>query len=227
MKKLLLGCVCAMAIASFSCNSTRTIVPLQKGEHKVDFTFGGPGIVQFGAPMPLPLSSINYNYGISDKYTLRGSLHATALLFGVFQSDLGYTSYIFKQTEKDWGITYSPTLNLMANRWEGDFRMYPQIDLNIYKRFNQKHLLYGSISSWFALMQEKGHAEPQNQHILPALAFGYTKMNEKWQWGFEAKYIAPFTSNQDIVLNYISPSNHGAMGFYFTLSRKLNYSNNE
>lgn len=222
-----MGCICALGVSFFACNPTRNVVPLNKGEHKVDFTFGGPGIIQFDIPMPMPLSSFNYSYGLTDNYTLRASLHSTALLFGVFQTDLGYTSYLYKQVDKNWGITYSPTLNLMVNRWNGDFRAYPQIDVNYYKRIKEKHLVYGSISSWFALMNEKGHAEPQKQHLLPSMAIGYTKLNPKWQWGFEAKYIAPFNSTKDIVVTYISPGKQGALGLFFTLSRKINCSKHE
>ncbi|MBK6342587.1 MAG: hypothetical protein IPF41_08375 [Flavobacteriales bacterium] len=41
----------------------------------------------------------------------------------------------------------------------------------------------------------------------------------KWNYTIESKWIAPFTSNEKLVVDYISPGSRGALGLYLSTTR--------
>ncbi|MEI8137574.1 MAG: hypothetical protein WCH21_09655, partial [Bacteroidota bacterium] len=90
-----------------NCAPSRFVKPLAKKQHAASFSFGGPIIKFSGAPIPIPFTTLAYGYGATNNITAYGSLHATSLLFGNLQSDLGTTIKIFEKENK-FGISASP-----------------------------------------------------------------------------------------------------------------------
>ena len=45
--------------------------------------------------------------------------------------DLGITKGLMKQKWLAPGISISPVTNFILDKWEGNFRLYPQIDANL------------------------------------------------------------------------------------------------
>ena len=73
-----------------ACSTTRALAPLAKGQHGLTASFGGPFVDYGGAPIPLPLTSVGYRYGIDGKSDVHASVYATqAALFGVGGFDVG------------------------------------------------------------------------------------------------------------------------------------------
>jgi hypothetical protein len=51
---------------------------------------------------------------------------------------------------------------------------------------------------------------------------GHVFERGKWNYTLEVKFLAPYLSNQNIVVDYVSPfGKRGAMGAYFGLNYKL------
>jgi len=69
-----------------SCTSSRFVEPLKKNQWSVGANFGGPTL-DYGVPVPLPLSSIEVGYGLDTQLTIFSGLHTTAILFGNLQLD--------------------------------------------------------------------------------------------------------------------------------------------
>lgn len=206
----------------FACNATRIVKPLAKGERQIGAGLGGALIKFVGVPMPLPLTNVYGAYGVTDKTTAFASVHTTALMFGVFQTDIGITQNVLKQNKFLPGISVSPVANLMFDRWDKNFSFYPQLDANAYWNYGKKqNLLFASMNNWFELRDTKAHNESQTTHWLPSISVGHQWYGKKVNWQLEAKYIAPNQSNKNIVVDYIGMGNTGTFGLYIGLSRKF------
>ncbi len=65
-----------------ACATTHLARPVGRGNLRVSATVGGP-LVEFGAPVPVPVSTLGAAYGLSDAVDLSGELHPTAAAFGI------------------------------------------------------------------------------------------------------------------------------------------------
>jgi hypothetical protein len=214
--------VCIISLLAFACNPTRVVQPIQKGQVQVGANFGGPTILLGSTPLPVPLTSIHTAYGLREQTTAFASLHTTALLYGVLQTDFGITHQLLAPNKFIPGISVSPIANLMFDTWEHKFSVYPQLDINAYWNYGtKKHLVYASLNNWFELRKTRAHDEPQTTHWLPSIGIGHQWNNKKYNIQCEIKYIAPTESNENIVVDYVSINTKGAIGLYVGINRKF------
>jgi len=208
--------------ALVACNPTRVVKPLEKGEKRVSAAFGGPGIIFSGAPIPLPLTSVNYSHGLDSGLTLSTGLHTTALMFSNLQTDISLGIKMVEAKSKRYGLTANPGLNLMYSLRGGEFRAYPQVEGIGWWQYGEKsHLFYGGVGTWVELMREKAHGEVQDHELMPYVTLGHQFAGEKWIWQVEAKYLGFTYSNDNVVVDYMGPFNTGTTGVYVGLSRRL------
>ena len=209
----------------FSCAPSRIVKPLKKGENVISINAGGPLIGFAGSTIPVPFSAVSYGRGISEKNTFFASLHLTALAFGNFQTDIGIVKELYKYDSLNTfipGITISPVANLIIDKWQGNFKFWQQFDVNTYLDINKgKHFVYFGISNWFELSKTKAHNEIQQNHWIFNPHFGLSGQKGKWNNSFEIKILAPNYNNQDIVVDYKTIGNKGAIGIYYSLYRKF------
>ncbi|MEX2595919.1 MAG: hypothetical protein WEC59_03235 [Salibacteraceae bacterium] len=206
-----------------SCNVSRVVKPLEKGEKQLSASFGGPGIVFSGIPLPMPLSSVGYAQGIDTGLTVSAGLHTTSLLFGVAQLDAGLHIQLFENKAQNFGMTAAPALNLFYDFNAGNMRTYPQIDLlGWWKYLDEKqHFFYAGGGTWVELEREKAHEQVQNHEIMPYITFGHQFNREKWSFQIEARYIGMNYRNDKLVVDYLTPFNKGTSGIYVGINRKL------
>lgn len=212
--------ICLIVIV-FSCSPVRIVKPLEKGEQAVGANFGGPLIDFGGAPITIPYTSAFYARGLTSKTTAFGSLHLTALSFGVFQTDLGICQQVWANENKTLGVTANPAFHIAIDRWEANARFWPQLDIQVYKEFNKKQLLYAGIGNWFELKSTRPHNEIQPKFWFMSPQLGYRWGQSKWSYGFESKWIAPGVNNTPNVVDYMGIQGKGAMSFYFNLMRRF------
>jgi len=206
----------------FSCAPVRTVTPLKKGEHDVSFSFGGPLIGFAGTTIPIPLTSLSYAHGLTETYTVSGSLHTTALAFGVIQTELGVLRNIWQSEDGFTGVSIAPSMYVMCDVWEWKPKVYPWLDINIYKKYNNNgHIVYFSYSSMFELSSKKAFGEKVNSRYIPFFSLGHQFNYNKWGIKAEAKYINFLQSNQNLAVDYKVPGNKGAMGVFLGVNRKI------
>jgi hypothetical protein len=229
MKKWLFLSILSFAL--LACAPTRFYRTLDEGEHAVTGHLFGPVINVPGvSPMPIPLSSIGYGYGVKDYATIYGNWHTTAAVFGVWQFDVGSSFRLWKNEANTMGVSIAPTANFMVDQFEANFRFYPQLDMNYYinypvkqkeGKFRRNDFFIG-FDNWFDPYAAQAHGEPNKVRWLWNTHFGTTFTRNRWSFQLEFKLLAPYLSNEDIVLDYISPlGNRGAMGFYLGITRTL------
>jgi hypothetical protein len=206
----------------FSCAPTRFVKPLDKGQTAVTGNIGGPLVGFAGTTIPIPFTSLGAGYGISNTTTVFGNLHTTALAFGVVQVDAGVLHSLVAQNGYWPGITGSLSANIMTDIHEANTKLFPQLDANAYWNYGPKsNFFYLGTSNWVDLAGTRAHEEPQPNNWIFNLQAGHTFVRPKWNFVLEAKYLAPFHSRQNLVVDYTGFGNRGAVGTYFGVVRKF------
>lgn len=211
-----------LVLLIFSCSPTRIVRPLKKKEKVLSANFGGPLIGFSGATIPIPFTAVTYAQGLNEHTTAFGSLHSTAILFGNFQTDIGLCQQLWKSDSLRIGISCNPVFNILFDKWEKNFRFWPQIDFNFYYECKPgKNFVYLGALNWFELSGYRAHHQLQKKNWLPGIQAGYTHLFKNWSFTFECKWIAPGRENKPNVIDYKGFSGNGATGVYFGFTRKL------
>lgn len=240
MKRLVRRTLIVLLLAFMAgCGPARFVEPLEKGENAVHATLGGPlATVPSVATLPLPFTSVGYGRGLTPNITAFGSWYTTAAAFGVAQFDAGATVRLLEWPSEKHGISITPGFNAAFDLYEGNSRFWPQLDAHYYWRYNNRqqeqddllinggkpkaNMLYAGIGTWYELMGKRAHGETQPTRIVPMLNIGHDLNWKKWTFKAEMKLIAPFSSNQDIVVDYVSlTGERGATGLYFGFIRRF------
>lgn len=209
------GFIFALLPLLWGCSPSPLVKPLNVHETRIDAHFGGPFIAYGDSTIPMPLSSVNVAHGVSSDLSVFTGLHTTALAYGLIQNNTGVVYRLRSSNGKTPGISISPALNSMLDVWEWNGRLYPSLDANLYWQTHQGQLLsYLGVANWFELKQTRAHGEDQPTHWIPALHSGARWHFQHWDAGVEFKWLAPFTDNRNIVVDYKIPANHGAWGIY-------------
>jgi len=117
----------------FGCSVNHGVRPLGKGKTAVNASVGGPVAELFGAPVPLPISTVGVRHGISDRSDIHAAFHPSmALLFGVGGLDAGASYLIFEQQGPRPAVLVDGTLtavfgDLSEGEPAGGFRMYGNV----------------------------------------------------------------------------------------------------
>lgn len=213
----------AIVVYATSCAPARYVRPLQKGQKAISGTFGGPVIGFAGLTIPMPLTSFGFGYGLKENLTLQSSLHTTSLLFGVIHLDAGATYGILKPDGWKPGLSVTPALNFTVDTWEGQAKLWPLLDVNAYWEYskNKEHYAYVGVQNWFELSSSKAHGEKVSDHWLPNIQLGHVLSKEKLDFTVEMKYLAPNVQSQELIVDYKSVGQTGAIGIYIGIVRKF------
>ena len=84
--------------------------------------------------------------------------------------------------------------------------------------FHKIRSVYAGLSNWFDPYLIESQGRTNEQVWIPSIQIGHLWQKNHWVYQFEAKFLAPIYSNEDIVVNYPSAfGNHGALGAYFSI----------
>lgn len=236
MKKFFVGILFLGLLIFSSCGPARFVEPLKRGQNALAVSAGGPIINVPGvATLPLPMSSVTYGRGVTNNITAYGSWFMTAAVFGTFQFDAGATVKMWGNDKNDQGVSISPGFNFAIDRFEQNFKFWPQFDAHYYWNYNSRQMeqddlltgkrfaankLYTGIGSWYELSGSRAHGEKQNTRVIPTIQIGHDLNWNSWSFKTELKLIAPFNSNENIVVDYKSlTGKYGATGFYFGFTK--------
>ncbi len=205
----------------FSCSPVRLVKPLQKGEKAMGSNLGGPIINFAGAPIPLPYTAAFFAKGITDKTSAFGGLHLTALAFGVMQLEVGACRQLWANQSKTLGLSVSPAMHFAVDRWDWNFRFWPQIDCQLYRTFANQSFIYAGVGNWFEPTRMRPHNEMQEKFWFMHPQFGYRWGKHKWNYGIESKWVGSGLANKPNVADYIGIDGKGALGVYFSIMKKF------
>ncbi len=206
-----------------SCNATRFIEPIEKGDLAIGIHSGGPLIEFGGTPIPVPLSSLEVGYGLKENTTVFGGLHTTALLFGNFQMDIGSTFKVLSQKKYTPNISVSPAINTIWDITDKKAKIWPILDLNCYWHYGErKNYFYVGLNNYFELSSRKALGQRQEYPILfsPQIGHILKGKDHKWEFTAEIKFLAPYIQSTYSFVPYTGLTReHGATGVYLGYRR--------
>ena len=203
-----------------ACAPSRLVKPLAKQQKAVNASLGGPLVHFSGLVIPTPFTTVSGAYGLTDKTTVFAGLHPTAMLFGVFQMDAGFVQQLLAQKAWRPGLTMTPAVNFATNG--KDTKLWPNVDVNAFWNYKQKpDFFYAGMSTWFETASTKAFGETQPQHVFPNIQLGHSWVHPKADYQLELKYLGPGLSNRDIVVDYVGVDRKGAIGVYFSFTKKF------
>lgn len=224
MKRLLF----AITILIFTaCAPSRHVVPLGRKEKAISYSIGGPALRRNNLPLPIPLSSISYGYGITKKTTRLAAVHISPLLFGIYHLEAGFLREFYYNKKLKIGFTGNLMGNFITDQWDWNFKFYPQIDLNFYWHFKgdshyhcdcpkdrgSLQFIYIGSTTWFELNRRDTYNINKGQRFLLNPHFGYNIGSKRIKLNFEIKYYLPYVQLQSSNLPYYnSLGNYGAFG---------------
>ncbi len=205
-----------------ACAPSHFVKPLEKKQHAANIALGGPLIKYGTATIPVPFLTATYGYGIDSTLTGFASVNITSALYQNAQIEIGASKRLLKQNKYFPAISINPVLNFIYHD-KKTYKFYPQFDLNFYWEYGRKeNFFYVGLDNWFDLSAKKAFDKKQQNHWIYSPMMGHTFSGKKWNFNVEAKIIAPNLSNKNIVVDYQTPlKNNGAMGIYFSCTRKF------
>lgn len=206
----------------YACAPTRFVKPLDKKQQAVNLSLGGPLIDYSSLIIPMPFLTATYGYGIDSTLTGFGSLNITSAVYGNLQMEIGATKRLLPQQGYFPAISINPVANIIYRNKDAS-GLYPELDINAYWDHNKgRNFFYIGVSNWFELKQKRAFGEKQQNHWLITPMIGETFVRRKWNYTVEAKIITPHLINNRSPVEYKTPlGTHGALGIYFSLSRKF------
>lgn len=219
MKRLLN--VLALSLLA-SCAQSRFVEPLDKGDLSVGAGLGGPGIEFGGAPIPIPITTIEVGYGIDTNFTVFGAWHTTAAFFGNIQFDAGVSYRLLEQKKYRPNLSCSPSLNFIYNPSSSEYRLWPILDVNSYWNYGKRrNYFYFGVNNYFEMRQKLANDQVQPYHWMVSPQIGHViKGKERpWRFGFELKFLAPYLDNTYAFVPYTSIfGKWGSTGVYINFS---------
>ena len=203
-----------LLVFALACSTIHGVKPVGKGNVEVGVSLGGPIVEVYGAPIPLPLSTIGATVGVTDTVNIHAAFHPTAAaLMGIGELDLGGSWQFLAPRGAVPRLMGDLTLvgaygDQSEGSPEGGFRLFVQPSVMASWDWGKKkqHTFYTGPTVFI---------EPAPTfHALGAWAVG-----ERWGLGARAhldtelKWIAPYASSYNLVTHYYSPAAMGAISF--------------
>lgn len=188
---------------------------------------GGPMIEFAGAPIPLPLTSIEVGYGLDSNLTVHGGWHTTAAFFGNAQIDAGITYQFLEQKKYIPNVSVAPSFNFIYSFEDKSARLWPILDLNAFWNYGKRrNYFYVGFNNYFELKQTMANDQDQRQHWIFSPQIGHIIKGKKspWQLSLELKFLAPYMDNSKSFVPFKSVlGKWGSTGFYIGFRRALNF----
>ncbi|MDP2313293.1 MAG: hypothetical protein Q8P41_10340 [Pseudomonadota bacterium] len=212
----------AIAVLSSGCSTVHGVRPIGSGAVQIDASLGGPITELFGAPVPLPITTVGATVGVSDKTNVHAAVHPTPIaLFGFFAADVGVSTQLLAPKGARPRLMADLTvIGAGGDRApdsdnggaEGGVRFFarPTVTASWDWGKDARHALYASLG---------GFVQP-----YPGL-YGLGTVAVGNQWGVgrrvhlttQVEWIAPYASNTALTPHYYAPGDLGAISLQLGL----------
>ncbi|NOQ71229.1 MAG: hypothetical protein GQ574_04475 [Crocinitomix sp.] len=173
MQKKLLWLLPVLIAINQACAPSRFVEPLEKGEVSVGGTFGGP-VIDFGGPIPMPVTTIEVGYGLDTNLTVFGAVHTTAAVFGNFQLDAGVSYKFLEQKKFIPNISVAPGFNFIYNIENRIAKFWPKLDINAFWNYGERrNYFYVGANNYFELSKTMALDQEQISPWLFNPQFGH------------------------------------------------------
>lgn len=211
-----LPAVATLTLVLASCATIHSVRPLSQGERQLDASLGGPLVTNLGVPMPIPLVSVNYLYGLTNDVSVGGTAYVTDALFGTGHIEANGIVGLFNQK----GAV--PALSLEANLHAiTDFRtsvqFFPELNLTPSWELGD-FLLYGGAGAMFNLYPDMADGTKRRYLAIPDFYLGASWIWSNWLFTAELKYLNPFQRSYPAAPGYVGIGEWGALAPFLQAS---------
>ena len=197
--------------AATACSTVHGVRPLGKGAVEVDLSVGGPVLELFGAPVPLPLTTVGATVGVSDKTNVHAAVHPTGLaLFGTFAADVGASTQLLAPEGARPRLMGDLTVigaggDVAEGSPEGGVRVFarPNVTASWDWGKNGRSTVYTSLG---------GFVQPYpGPNALGTIAVGNLWALGPHHLTTQVEWIAPYASSEPAAPYYYAPGDLGAI----------------
>jgi hypothetical protein len=204
-----------LAWTATGCGTAHTARPLGQGNHAVHLSVGGP-IGGIGSPNTfVPLPTLTYKYGMTDRADVYVGWHVleTFLGEGNLFFDVGASYYFLDQKGARPGLSGAFTVSPLINRRSGWAMMDFQITASWAFGKRERHLVYVGAHNVFAPARTEVVA--MSPYTLSPYVGGQLRIGKKRQLGLglEVKWHRPWANTSDAVVGYVGVGKLGALAF--------------
>ena len=123
-------------------------------------------------------------------------------------------------------VTGKYTINNPGQTFISGVKVWPQLDVNAHISWGKKdrHFFYLGLSNWFEVNRPYLFDDTKKPAFIfcsPQVGNTWNDKKGLWSLTLEAKYLAPYISNQNKVVDYIRPGKTGAIGFFIGITKKI------
>lgn len=204
-----------------ACSSFRQVRPLDKGESRVSLCAGGPFTKVGDIYIPLPLASLGYNYGVTEKLDVEAGTNLLALLYGIVHIDAGVNWRPLRPCGFVPGLAVSPKVFMMTDFSPGGARGYPDIGLTAFWETAPYRFAYAGLENLFELSGTRQDGNEQRHHWLIAPYAGISLGNRAWQFQLEARLYTPNLRNDLHTVKNLGLGDRGIFGIFLGASRSF------
>ncbi len=204
-----------------SCAAHSNLQPLGEGHLDMNAAFGGPVVEAFDTQVPLPISTIGANYGISSKVNATGQVHLTALAYQLLGVEAGAAWFpIYK--EQGATVTILPRFLFLASFKSGvqeRVRLYPSITASGAWPLG-KGKIYGGADLTIPISQADYDPEAVKAIVSPFIGYRWA-LSANLRLFTELKWTGANVETYQLAVNYLSIGRHGAFTTLFSLERSF------
>lgn len=196
-----------------SCSASHGVRPLGQGNHAVEASLGGPVARLYGKPVPIPMSSVGWRYGIHDRSDVHVRLQPTsAAMFGVVAGDAGLSWMLLEQDGKRPALVTEGSLYAAVG--EGTVRGYGELEALASWQFGEReHLGYVGADLF---LQPRAWVEDNPYLPLKSVVAG-PLVGARWMLGertglaTQLTWFEPWADVEPLTAFYYSPGQQGAI----------------
>ena len=211
----LLAALLVLAQLASGCGSAHHVRPLGKGNHAVHASIGGP-VTGVGSPdTPLPLTTLTYKTGLTDRADFFVGWHVleTFVNNGNVFFDIGASYYLMDQNKARPGLSAALTVSPLINRSSAWLAIDLQVTASWALGPQERHLLYVGFHN--TLTPVRSPVVPTAVYSFSPYIGGQLRVGPRKQLGLtlELKWLRPYLDTEPFILGYLGPGNQGALSF--------------
>ncbi|MCI0573936.1 MAG: hypothetical protein L0Y66_24655 [Myxococcaceae bacterium] len=195
------------------CGVATHVRPVPKGAWVAEASVGGP-LVQLGAPVPLPLSSVGATYGLLEGLSVHGHLQPSPLLFGALGADAGATVLLLPEAGAVPALAATGQASVVTDFGRTAAWWYADTSLTASWLLGGRWMPYATVT---------GQVDFLNGQFQLAPGAGAQLLLERWTLQAEARLYAPGRRTDVSAVPYVTAGGRGAFGLVLGASYRFGH----
>lgn len=199
-----------MLLLTLACSASHGVRPVGQGNHAAELSVGGPVARLGGKPIPVPLSTVGWRYGVHDRSDVHLRVQPTSAALGIWAGDVGVSWMFAEQDGRRPAVVSEASLYLAGN--DAGLRAYGELEtLASWKLGERGHLVYGGAD--LVLQPARTNADYlPTRRVLAGPVLGARWMaTQRLGVATAVTWWEPWSDTEPLTAHYYSPGKQGAL----------------